>query len=575
MPSDLAMRIGTHDGVASGFLARLRRGRVHRLLVLPLVAAGLALPAATSVASATTTDWDPSGVSMPVGDIAGWHQVFADNFANDSYPLGSFTNCGFTGCPGLPNFHWGSAADGHPDTSTNCQYYASQTVSVQNGLLDMWVHTAPNGVCMVANLFPRVPKFTYMMYSVRFRADSVLGYKLVDLLWPVNNTNGEIDYPENQLQNGITGSLHQFAGDQDPTQLQRFTSGISSTAWHTATTVWTPNSLVFMLDGNVIGATATAVPNTPHTFMLRTESALGAAKPTPLVQGHLQIDWVTVYSYDQAPTVTSVTPAVIGSGATNQTITVTGPGFTPDAQVTFNTPGVTAAGPAVLVNPNTLSVPVNIAASTPVGPISLNVTDSAGSGGCSTCFSVGSGPAPASLNVPNVDAHSTAITLDGANFEAGAKITTTAPGVLVKKVTSGTASTLTAPVHVSLLTPPGAYNLTVTNPDGGSATCAGCLVVITPAGPPVIGTATYGNGSAQVNFGAPSTTGGSPITSYTVTAFNFTQPTLSKVTATGAGSPMVVTGLVNGDHYDFRVQANNAAGPSKYSQPSNGFVPRA
>ena len=49
-------------------------------------------------------------------------------------------------------------------------------------------------------------------------------------------------------------------------------------------------------------------------------------------------------------------------------------------------------------------------------------------------------------------------------------------------------------------------------------------------------TATAGNGQATVAFTAPASDGGSPVTGYTVTATDTTNPADSGVTATGTGS---------------------------------------
>ena len=79
--------------------------------------------------------------------------------------------------------------------------------------------------------------------------------------------------------------------------------------------------------------------------------------------------------------------------------------------------------------------------------------------------------------------------------------------------------------------------------------------------------ATYGNSQASVAFTAPLSTGGSPITSYTVTASPGGQ------IATGSGSPLVVSGLSNGTSYRFSVTATNSAGTGPSSLSSNAVTP--
>jgi hypothetical protein len=80
---------------------------------------------------------------------------------------------------------------------------------------------------------------------------------------------------------------------------------------------------------------------------------------------------------------------------------------------------------------------------------------------------------------------------------------------------------------------------------------------------PTIGTATFGNTNASVAFTAPSDTGGTSILDYTVTS------TPGNFTATGASSPLTVTGLTNGTNYTFTVRARNTQGNSPESAASN------
>jgi hypothetical protein len=73
--------------------------------------------------------------------------------------------------------------------------------------------------------------------------------------------------------------------------------------------------------------------------------------------------------------------------------------------------------------------------------------------------------------------------------------------------------------------------------------------------------------SASVSFTAPVNDGGSTITGYTVTS------TPDNITATGASSPIVVTGLTNGTSYTFTVRATNAVGDGPESVASNSVTP--
>lgn len=89
-------------------------------------------------------------------------------------------------------------------------------------------------------------------------------------------------------------------------------------------------------------------------------------------------------------------------------------------------------------------------------------------------------------------------------------------------------------------------------------------------GAPVIGNATpSGTGEIMVQFSAPAFTGGAPITGYTVTAFP------GGTTASGAGSPIRVTGLSVGQSYTFTVSATNSAGTGAASAASSAVIAAA
>jgi hypothetical protein len=88
---------------------------------------------------------------------------------------------------------------------------------------------------------------------------------------------------------------------------------------------------------------------------------------------------------------------------------------------------------------------------------------------------------------------------------------------------------------------------------------------------PTIGTATEGDAELSVTFTAPAEVGGSAITSYLATARKTSDGTLTGVS--GASSPIVVTGLTNGDAYTATVAAINSYGPSAASEASNSVTP--
>ena len=122
------------------------------------------------------------------------------------------------------------------------------------------------------------------------------------------------------------------------------------------------------------------------------------------------------------------------------------------------------------------------------------------------------------------------------------------------------------------------YTAVVGTSSGGSpvATSYPLTVVFQALGPTAPGkpanlVATAGNDSAVLTWVAPND-GGSPILNYIVTE---SQAGLGIVTCTGTGTSCTVSGLTNGTHYTFMVQAHNLVGNGPWSDPSNSVVPAA
>jgi sugar lactone lactonase YvrE len=114
-----------------------------------------------------------------------------------------------------------------------------------------------------------------------------------------------------------------------------------------------------------------------------------------------------------------------------------------------------------------------------------------------------------------------------------------------------------------------------TTPVVVSSGYADATQVLVPPVPsaPIIGTAKPGNGQVTLAFGPPSRAGGSPITQYTVTANDLSNPANSSQTVTGTAGSLAVTGLTNLDSYAFTVTATNSFGTGPASFPSTTVVP--
>ena len=250
----------------------------------------------------------PSGEPLPVGDIPGWHQEFADDFTTD-VPLGSF--------PGAVSDKWDAYQDGWTDTSGNGTYYPSKVISIHNGVLNMYLHTE-NGIHMVAAPEPKIPTavgseggLLYGRYVVRFRSDPIYGYKAAWLLWPDSEKwpgGGEIDFPEGHLDNTISAYMHRQNATSEADQ-DAFGTLASFRSWHTAITEWTSSSVTFILDGQTIGTSTRGIPNTPMHWVLQTETATDGVTPNDSAAGNVQIAWVAVYVPANTPAVAPPQPS--------------------------------------------------------------------------------------------------------------------------------------------------------------------------------------------------------------------------------------------------------------------------
>jgi hypothetical protein len=243
---------------------------------------------------------DPSGETMPVGDLDGWRQVFTDDFSTN-VKLGHF--------PEAVDRKWDVYASPIKDTFGHGTYSPRKVVSIHNGVLNEFIHFE-DGVFMVAALLPKVPgtsRFgqTYGRYAVRFKTDRIEGYKMAWLLWPDSRKwprDGEIDFPErNLLSDRVSGFVHHQGAKRGSDQAS-VSAPYDSDAWHTTVIEWSPGLVVFTLDGVEIERIIERVPDTPMHWVLQTETMLTSTLPPVDAAGNVKIDWVAAWQYDPGAT---------------------------------------------------------------------------------------------------------------------------------------------------------------------------------------------------------------------------------------------------------------------------------
>lgn len=176
------------------------------------------------------------------------------------------------------------------------------------------------------------------------------------------------------------------------------------------------------------------------------------------------------------PSTASLAPSRAGVGSPPTEVTVTGAGFYPASQITFD--GVAAA--TTYVDPTRVRATLSAAQLSSAGGVLVRVTNPAPGGGMSgaVTFTVDN-PAPSigTLTPGSVvaGAPATVVTLDGLGFIPTSQVTANGASIASTFV-SGTR--LTATVPSALLTFPGSVNLVVTNgAPGGGASAAKALTI--------------------------------------------------------------------------------------------------
>ncbi|WP_106209811.1 glycoside hydrolase family 16 protein [Glaciihabitans tibetensis] len=229
------------------------------------------------------------------GDFDGWTPSYFEDFERDA-PVGSFGAIYGTAWNGY---------NGIADTSGRGMYAPDQVLSAHDSMLDFYLHTVDGQHLVAAPLPNGYDGQTYGRFSLRFKADNIPGYKIAFMQWPESDSwnDGEIDWPEGELAGPMSPASAQVGtlrnGEMSFDTAHRVYSPTDATEWHVATTEWTPGSVKWFWDGELVGETAVAalVPTLPMRWTLQAETNLEEQLISDDTAGHILIDWVRAWTY--------------------------------------------------------------------------------------------------------------------------------------------------------------------------------------------------------------------------------------------------------------------------------------
>ncbi|PIQ30298.1 MAG: hypothetical protein COW62_12945, partial [Zetaproteobacteria bacterium CG17_big_fil_post_rev_8_21_14_2_50_50_13] len=584
----------TATGVASPLTVNgLTNGTAYTFTVTATNAVG-ASPASTASAAVT-----PAGLpGAPIGVAASPGDSLADIFFSAPISNGGsiITNYTITSTPG------GLTATGAASPI--------QITGLTNGTAYTFTVTATNAVGTGAASTPSIAATPMGLPGAPTAASAVAGDTTTQISFtaPANNGGSAItSYTVTSNPGGLTAT-----GAASPITITGLTNGTAYSFTVTATNAVGTGPA--SAPSNAV--TPQGVPGAPTAVVATAgDSQASIAFTPPVSNGGSPITSYSVTSSPGGLTVTGAASPLVLSGLTNGaaysfTVTATnavGTGLASAPSNTVTPQGVPGAPTAVVATAGdaqasiAFTPPLSNGGSAIIGytvtsnPGGLTVTGAASplvlsglTNGTGYSFTVtatnavGTGLASAPSNavtpqgVPGAPISVAAIPGDGyARISFSPPVSDGGNAITAYTVTSNpgglTASGPASPLTINGLTNGTAYSFTVTATNGiGTGTASAPSPVITPAGlpgAPAGVVAAPGDGYAVVSFAAPAFNGGSAISGYTVTA------TPGGLSATGAASPIQITGLTNGTAYTFTVTATNAVGTGLLSAASLPATP--
>ncbi|MBL8245556.1 MAG: endonuclease, partial [Rhodanobacteraceae bacterium] len=265
-----------------------------------------------------------------------------------------------------------------------------------------------------------------------------------------------------------------------------------------------------------------------------------------------------------APTAPDAPTAVVATRGDGQVIVAFSPPLNDGGSAVQNytatcgtQSGIAGASPVVVLGlTNGVPVSCTVVATNGIGnsqpSLPSNTVTPAGAPGAPTNVVATAGNAQVSVAFGFPNANGSTITSYTAQCTGSTTFSGPTSPIVVTGLTNGT------PVSCTVFATNGVSN-------GAASAPSNTVTPATVPDAPTAVVASAGSGRVTVSFSAPASNGGSAITGYTATCGAQSQ--------SGAGSPIVVTGLTNGVAVSCTVIATNGIGNSAASAPSGSVTP--
>lgn len=253
-----------------------------------------------------------SGIPLPGDTVPGWTLAYANDF-NSNFALGGVaTVAGSAPFPAPYNADLWAFPTGWQDDNAilnadDSQYDSENTLSISGSKLIQHLSVISGSArSTVVGIYPGGSGRLYGRFEVCFRVPTAFhGWKTAWLLWPDSGVwprDGEIDFPEGNIEDDMEGFLHHQGASSGGDQTG-FLTGVSYDAaglgggWHVAIIEWAADYCRFILDNVTVGTSYERVPNTAMGWRLMSVVQYAnppTGQPGALDAGTVEIDWVVV-----------------------------------------------------------------------------------------------------------------------------------------------------------------------------------------------------------------------------------------------------------------------------------------